>query len=89
MHLEHAHQPINRIPPWRGDIPRVIHPIARIRQQPRHVRHRRTVRVPVERGLTLKSRGIRQGVRIYDPRLIRGIADCPIPIPTVIAISGE
>ena len=57
----------------------MIHPIARIRQKPRHIRHRRTVRVPSERGLTLESRGIRQGVGVYDLCLIRGVADGPIP----------
>lgn len=63
----------------------MIHPIARIRQQPRYIRHRRFVRVPVERGLALKSRGVRQGARVDDLGLIRCVTDGPIPIPTVIA----
>ena len=80
MHLEHAHQPIDRIPPRRGNIPRMIHPIARVRQQSRHIRHRRAVRVPAERGLALISRGIRQRIRVYDLRLVGRVADGPIPI---------
>ena len=90
MRLEHAHQSINRITPRRGNVRRVIHPVARILQQSRHVGNRRAVRVPVERGLALESRAVRQGGRVDDLGLIRHVADRPIPIfrPS-ITISGK
>lgn len=75
MRLKHAHQPINRVPPRRGNVTRMIHPIARVLQQSRHVRHGRAIRIPVERRLTLENRGVRQGDRVDALGLIRYIAD--------------
>jgi len=53
----------------------MVHPIARVLQYPRNVRHSRTVRVPVERGLTLENRGARQRARVDGLSLIRHVAD--------------
>ena len=80
MRLKNAHQPINRILPRRGNVARMIHSITRILQQPRHVRHSRMIRVPVEHRLTLVNRIVRQRVRVDDLGLIRHVADDPIPI---------
>lgn len=58
----------------------MIHPIARILQQSRHVRHGRAIRVPVERRLTLENRSVRQGAREDGLSLIRHVADGQVPV---------
>ena len=75
MRFKHAHQPINRVHPRRGNITRMIYSIARILQKSRHVRHGRAIRIPVERRLTLENRGVRQGDRVDALGLIRYVAD--------------